>query len=315
MAHAEGVVARVRFSTPAKSTVFGYERDIDGVYVRRRFTFTKEFQIARQLPNVAAWIANPELPDARHGSGQLSFVYLALTSPLGSKLAPDAQRLSLTGVHIPGTPYGVSTIMPRSSHAMNILREPFSTAKFMVSFGAKRFLARKQRAPGFFVFNKENVYPLQYHGEHLPNPNSRVSLSREVDAIGRPKLNIDLRFSEADIDGMVRAHQHWDEYLQSSGVGHLEYIDPDIPAAIERRLGGGFHQVGTTRMSTASSEGVVDGNLAVHGTKNVYVVSSSTFVTSGQANSTFMIVAFAARLADHLSRELRSAPHLELPRM
>jgi choline dehydrogenase-like flavoprotein len=32
------------------------------------------------------------------------------------------------------------------------------------------------------------------------------------------------------------------------------------------------------------------------------VASSSTFVTSGQANSTFMIVAFALRLADHLNR-------------
>jgi choline dehydrogenase-like flavoprotein len=53
-------------------------------------------------------------------------------------------------------------------------------------------------------------------------------------------------------------------------------------------------------MSDAPGEGVVDRNLAVHGVGNVYVASSSTFVTSGQANSTFMIVAFALRLADHL---------------
>jgi choline dehydrogenase-like flavoprotein len=43
----------------------------------------------------------------------------------------------------------------------------------------------------------------------------------------------------------------------------------------------------------------------VHGAPNVYVASSSTFVTAGQANSTFMIVAFAVRLADHLARQLR----------
>ena len=70
-------------------------------------------------------------------------------------------------------------------------------------------------------------------------------------------------------------------------------------------MGGGFHQAGTTRMSASPADGVVDQNLAVHGMPNVYVASSSTFVTSGQANSTFMIVAFAVRLADHLARQLR----------
>jgi choline dehydrogenase-like flavoprotein len=48
---------------------------------------------------------------------------------------------------------------------------------------------------------------------------------------------------------------------------------------------------------------VVDMNLAVHGYPDLYVASSSTFVTSGQANSTFMIIVFALRLADYLNRQ------------
>jgi choline dehydrogenase-like flavoprotein len=51
---------------------------------------------------------------------------------------------------------------------------------------------------------------------------------------------------------------------------------------------------------------VVDKNLAVYGVRNLYVASSSTFVTAGQANSTFMIIAFAIRLADRLRNELRT---------
>ena len=66
-----------------------------------------------------------------------------------------------------------------------------------------------------------------------------------------------------------------------------------------------FTGCGTTRMSADPSDGVVDENLAVHKMSNVYVASSSTFVTSGQANSTFMIVAFALRLADHLHKVVR----------
>jgi choline dehydrogenase-like flavoprotein len=63
--------------------------------------------------------------------------------------------------------------------------------------------------------------------------------------------------------------------------------------------------MGTTRMSAQAADGVVDANLAIHGVPNVFVASSSTFVTSSQANSTFMIVAFALRLADHLRRILQ----------
>lgn len=306
MAHSEGVVANLHFTTPEASTVYDYERDVDGVYVRRRFAFTKEFQLEHELPNIAGWIANPELPDAAHGNGQLSFVYLALHSALGPKLAPDAQRLSLTGVDLPGTPYGDSDVSPARSHLRNIVRHPMSTGRFVADFGFKRFLASGPKAPGFFVRNLQNVYPMQYHGEHLPNRASEVRLTRQTDRLGRPMLDIDLRFSEADVDGVVRAHQYWDEYLRSSGVGHLDYLYEELHDAVDRRLGGGFHQVGTTRMSADPADGVVDGNLAIHGVSNVFVASSSTFVTSGQANSTFMIVAFALRLADHLNIVLRS---------
>ena len=305
MAHTEGVIANLHFTTSPASTVFDYERDLDGVYVRRRFAFTKEFQLEHELPNIAGWIANPELPDATHGNGQLSFVYMALHSPLGPLFAPDAQRLSLTGVHLPGTPYGDSEVSPRRSHLRNIARHPLATSRFMVDFGTRRLLAPGRKAPGFFVRNERNIYPMQYHGEHLPNRASQVRLTRQTDRLGRPMLDIDLRFSQADVDGVVRAHRYWDEYLRSSGVGCLDYLYEDLRDAVDRRLGGGFHQVGTTRMSVDPADGVVDKNLAIHGVSNVFVASSSTFVTSGQANSTFMIVAFALRLVDHLNTILQ----------
>jgi hypothetical protein len=305
MAHLEGVIANVHFRTPPKSTVYGYERDVDGVYVRRRFTFAEEFQVQHGLPNMSGWFANPELANAEHRRGELSFVYLALTSPLGPKFAPDAQRLSLTGIEVPGTPYGHTAISPKRKHAQNVLRHPLRTTGFAVDFGSKRLLSRGRRAPGFFSYSSDNTYPFQYHGEHLPQPDSRVTRSREVDALGRHKLDIDLRFSDGDVDGVIRSHQYWDQHLRDCGVGEFRYLQDDLAGAVKARLGGGFHQVGTTRMATSESHGVVDANLAVHGVPNVYVASSSTFVTSGQANSTFMIVAFALRLADHLRAELR----------
>ena len=68
---------------PPRETIHGYERDADGVYVRRRFSFSRELQHAEALPNVTGWLVHPELADPRHRSGALSFAYLALASPAG----------------------------------------------------------------------------------------------------------------------------------------------------------------------------------------------------------------------------------------
>ena len=42
-----------------------------------------------------------------------------------------------------------------------------------------------------------------------------------------------------------------------------------------------FIRVGTTRIAAAAEDGVVDENLKVWGTPNLYVCSSSVFPTSG----------------------------------
>ena len=301
MGHLEGVISNVRFTTPPRQTLYDYERDMDGVYIRRRLSFSREFQHERKLPNIVAWLANPELADPQHKSGILSFVYLVLLSPLGKYFAPDAQRRSLTGERIPGAPYGGAEKGPVWEHLKNVLLSPVTTIRFIFGFGLRRIVPRR-RSPGFFVYSPQNVYPLQYHGEHRPHCDSRVTLAEDCDELGMPKIRIDIRFADDDIAGVIAAHQCWDEYLRKSGLGQVEYLHDDIAKEIRARAGGGFHQIGTTRMAAHPDDGVVDQNLAVHGVENLFVVSSSTFVTSGQANSTFLIVILAVRLADHLSQ-------------
>ncbi|MGO9154434.1 GMC oxidoreductase [Mycobacterium sp.] len=300
MAHLEGVIADLVLTTPAEDTIYWYERDIDGSYVRRRFTFAESYLLEHGLPNISGWIANPELADASHRNAHLSLTYLALISPLGFLFAPTAQRLSLTGSNIPGTPYGMAKRSSVWAHLRNVLRQPIETMRFLVDFGIKRVFARGRKPPGFFVGNPANRYPFQYHAEHLPHYESCVRLAEDVDDLGMPKLDIDISFTDEDIQGVLAAHRHWDSYLRARGVGRLEYLADDLATAVHARTGGGFHQVGTTRMSKDPEKGVVDENLAVHGVPNVHVVSSSVFVTSGQANSTFMIVVFAIRLIERL---------------
>ena len=300
LAHTQGVAANIRFTSSPNSRI-DFVKDIDGSYVRRRFAFTKEFQRQHDLPNIVAWVDNPEVADATHRSGELSAVYLALRSPAGPMIAPEAQRLSITGTFIPGTPYGGAEMSPMSSHLANIAHHPLRTLEFMSTFGSRRLLSRGRKAPGFLIHNEHEVYPLEFQGEHRPDFNSRIWLTNERDELGMRRVGVDLSFCEDDVDGVIRAHEHWDTYLQAKKVGRLEWLEDDPRATVWRRLGGGFHQAGTTRMSSSPNDGVVDSNLKVHSTSNVFVASSSTFVTSSQANPTLMIVAFAVRLAQHLA--------------
>ena len=87
-------------------------------------------------------------------------------SPAGSpsvtpRAAPPAQRLSLTGTKIPGTPYGTAARSPVRAHLRNVLADPAGAARFAVDFGAKRVFSRGRKPPGFFVWNADNRYPLQ----------------------------------------------------------------------------------------------------------------------------------------------------------
>lgn len=296
MAHVGASVARVRFNAPARQTIYGFERDREGIYVRRRFTFAREYLLEHDLPNAAMWLENPEISDALHGDDVLSFIYLMLASPLGHHLIAEGTRQRK-----------LETDKPVSvrQHIRNVSRNMPRTARFALTLAYERFLRRGPKVPGVFVPNASNEYRLFYHGEHLPHYDSRVAPSSTHDALGMPRMRTMLRFQDADIGSAIEAHEHFGDYLRRHRLGTLEFLYDDPAEGFRAHLLDGYHQAGTTRMSTRRADGVLDPQLAVHGFDDLFVASSSAFVTSGQANSTFMIVVFALRLADHLHRSLR----------
>ena len=295
MAHVDSRIGHVRFNTPAKDTIYGHERDEAGVYVRRRFAFKREFILEHDLPNSAMWLINPDVSDPSHGNGVLSFVYLMLVSPLGRHSISEGIRQA----HIKASePPSIG------AHLRTVLRDAPTTAAFALRFAFMRYLKPGRKVPGFFVPSASNDYPLQYHGEHLPNWDSYLKPTSNRDALGMLRLRPHVAFSDVDVSSVVRAHRYLDEFLRSRGLGYVELPARDVAETIGGQLYAGYHQAGTTRMSSNPADGVVDAHLAVHHFPDLFVASSSAFVTSGQANSTFMIVAFAARLADRLHQLL-----------
>ena len=290
MGHISGRVARVCFTTPPRRTIYGFERDIDGTYLKRRFSFSPEFQREHELNNIVSFPVSPDIADPEHHNGVLSFAYLALASPMGRAFAADAIRKAAIGS---------GDDLRLLQHTRNMLLDPWSTLKFVPTFGYKRFIAHR-KVPSFIQYSRSGIYPLHYHGEQVPNRESRITLSDQRDELGMRRVSIDLRYTDRDVDSVVRAHQYWDRYLRDQDCGRLEYLADDVEQSVWNQAGDGFHQIGTTRMSSDPERSVVGPDCSVHGVGNLFVASSSIFVTSGQANSTFMIVAFALRMADHL---------------
>jgi choline dehydrogenase-like flavoprotein len=144
--------------------------------------------------------------------------------------------------------------------------------------------------------------------EQAPNPDSRVRLGGQRDALGMPRIEVDWRLTELDKRSLQAGHQAVAEELGRTGLGRLQ-IDPWLTADLTSwapELDGGHHHMGTTRMSADPAKGVVDADCRVHGMANLYVAGSSVFSTSGSANPTLTIVALALRLAGHLRQSLET---------
>jgi choline dehydrogenase-like flavoprotein len=293
MGHISGKIANIVFNNPEAVADLDFKLDGTRTYVRRRFTFSEAAQREHRLLNTCLFPDNPPFHDPRHGSSVLSAVFLALaTPPVGRRILPEPIRLAHVGPK-PGDYF---------AHMRNIALGAPRGLRDLLHVLHDKFFSRP-RKPGFLLRNRDGRYALHYHAEQEPNPESRVVLSDEKDRFGLQWVAIDLRFTDGDAASVVRAHRVLDSALRAHAVGQLEYLYPEnqLQSAAMAQASDGFHQVGTTRMGHDPKSSVVDSNLKTHDIDNLHVASSSVFPTTGQANSTYLAVALAVRLAHHLS--------------
>ena len=149
---------------------------------------------------------------------------------------------------------------------------------------------------------------LMARAEQAPNPDSRVTLSTEIDALGSRRAQLNWQLSELDKRTVLELARAMGREFSRLNLGTLETMpwledgSPQWPvdATVGNHPIGGYHHMGTTRMSNAASQGVVNANCTVHGYRNLHIAGSSIFTTGGWANPTLTILALCHRLADHL---------------
>lgn len=282
MSHIHGTIARINL-TAGREVTFGYETDGQGVFCRRHIAISEEAQRQHGLLNHYMVLDRPLLGDPAHEDGVLSAAYLM------KRLFGGRQQEDL----------GTGKYALYWRHLKNVLRGSPQALSILPKFGRGRLLQRR-RIPSLLLGSRSNEYYLYFQSEQIPDRNSRVTLDDTQDALGLPKLRLDFHVSKQNHDSVVQAHRLLDEELRRQQCGSLSYLGDDPQAHIHEAKAVLGHHIGTTRMSEAPSQGVVNPNCRVHGLGNLFVASSSVFPTSSHANPTLTIVALAIRLADHL---------------
>jgi choline dehydrogenase-like flavoprotein len=152
-------------------------------------------------------------------------------------------------------------------------------------------------------------YGLFTRAEQLPNPNSRVVLSNEKDELGVPRANLNWALSPIDKKTVLTINKLIGQQIGALGLGRVKLQDflldedPNLPSYTS----GGWHHLGTTRMSDDPKKGVVDANCKVHGISNLHIAGSSCYPTGGAVNPTLTVVAISLRLSDRLKELIKTS--------
>jgi choline dehydrogenase-like flavoprotein len=154
---------------------------------------------------------------------------------------------------------------------------------------------------GIYEKVDSTVY-IDIEAEQSPNRDSRVVLATERDPLGLRRANLDWRLCALDKRSIRALLELTGQELGRMGLGRLqmqEWIAQDDNVWGDDTHGA-WHHMGTTRMASDPSQGVVDANCQLFGTANLHIAGSSVFATGGCATPTLSLTALALRLADRL---------------
>ena len=148
---------------------------------------------------------------------------------------------------------------------------------------------------------------VKFSSEQKPDFNNCVKLSKtEYDDLGIPKIELHWNISDDVFITLKKSLEKLGEETINLKIGRIG-IDKYVYEKSFKEsndIFGNHHHMGGTIMSSNVRKGVVDKNLKVENTNNLYVLGSSVFSSGGHFNPTFTIVQLALRLANHLKNTI-----------
>lgn len=155
---------------------------------------------------------------------------------------------------------------------------------------------------------RDAVAAIKIWAEQLPHDTNRITLSRELDELGQPRIQVTFQRTDAEERTLrtcvAELHAFWRRKVAHTCDLDFEPWVFDPNARLAERAEELAHPAGTTRMGTNRATSVVDPQLRVHAIANLSIASSSVFPSSGSANPVYTIMQLAMRAADAIARGL-----------
>jgi choline dehydrogenase-like flavoprotein len=142
---------------------------------------------------------------------------------------------------------------------------------------------------------------LRVHCEQEPCSNSAITLADSRDALGMLRTSLRWEISPREVE-TIRQYVG----VVQRALSKVARLTPDADLMegnpeFVLKCDDSNHHMGGMRMAASAHEGIVDPDLLLHGTRNVYICSSAVFPTSGFSNPTHTLLALTVRLAEHLT--------------
>ncbi|MEM9837940.1 MAG: GMC oxidoreductase, partial [Pseudomonadota bacterium] len=139
--------------------------------------------------------------------------------------------------------------------------------------------------------------------EHLPNRDSRVMVDpNDLDPFGKGRMRLKYEILDRDLHTIRTLGLEVGKAFAEMNIGRARINTGTLNGT--PKIEAHAHHMGTTRMASTPSYGVVDENCRIFSKENVYVAGSSVFSTGGGVNPTLTLVSLALRLGEHLGEQL-----------
>jgi choline dehydrogenase-like flavoprotein len=181
------------------------------------------------------------------------------------------------------------------SNVWNIPKHVLALLKVAAPFAVRHFRVNRTFHPS------DSAILFRVTVEQIPQPESRIRLRPELDALGMPMVEVDWVVDGREMETISYFAQQVRDQLRKSGLADLR-LAPKLVANDPTYLKDAsdtYHQMGGARFGSDASQGVVDENLAVFGVQDLYVAGAAVFPSTGFANCTLTAIALGLRLCDH----------------
>ena len=216
---------------------------------------------------------------------------LSNTDPLDLFLVPKKKFLEENQINN----LRLSLVYPATNDELNykdylkdlICLAPNFTRKFIDRFSDDNFFCSSQ---------------VKFSAEQKPDYNNFVSLSdNSVDDLGIPRVKLKWEIKDDVFIALKKCLEQLGKEAIDLNIGRVG-IDQSVydqSFKKSKEIYANHHHMGGTIITSQERKGVVDANLKVLNTENLYVLGSSVFPSGGHFNPTFTIVQLSLRLANH----------------